>query len=46
LCLWRGSRVTDAWLFIISLPRVLSIGDTAPCIDGTPEVTVRVEAKI
>jgi hypothetical protein len=33
LCQWRGSRVTGAWLFIIALLKVLSIGDTAPRIE-------------
>jgi hypothetical protein len=32
LCRWHGSRVTGAWLFIISLLKVMGVGDTAPCI--------------
>jgi ribose transport system substrate-binding protein len=44
LCQWRGGRVTGAWLFIISLLKVLSIGDTAPRIESMrSELPVRVE---
>jgi len=32
LCRRRGSRVTGARLFIISLGKILGVGDTAPCI--------------
>jgi hypothetical protein len=41
---WHGSRVTGAWLFVISLEKIPGAGDTAPCNQNKRcEVTVRIE---